>query len=172
MSNLKNSGKKGQAVQKINKNIFIIGGVLTILVIGFIVLRPGSDGNSSEAVAGDLKILKSEVTETVKFYPYKAGTTDMEVMAVKASDGSIRTAFNTCQICHDSGKGYYKQQGDVVVCQNCGNQFALDQIEKIKGGCNPVPIMNENKTDNGTDIVISSAFLNENKDLFSNWEKQ
>ena len=78
----------------------------------------------------------------------------MEVLAVKASDGSIRTAFNTCQVCYDSGRGYYKQQGKVVVCQNCGNQFKLDQIEKIKGGCNSVPIMKENKTDDSENIVI------------------
>ncbi len=35
---------------------------------------------------GDLKIDVKEVTETAKFYPYKAGDTYMEVMAVKATD--------------------------------------------------------------------------------------
>lgn len=58
------------------------------------------------------------------------------------------------------------------VCQNCGNRFELDQIEKIKGGCNPVPITEENKTDDGEYIVISKDFLEQNKELFSNWKKQ
>jgi len=35
----------------------------------------------------------------------------MEVLAVKAPDGTIRTAMNTCKICYDSGAGYYVQEG-------------------------------------------------------------
>lgn len=94
----------------------------------------------------------------------------MEVVALKASDGTIKTAFNTCQVCFDSGRGYYKQEGDVLVCQNCGNRFQADQVEQVKGGCNPVPIMKENKTDDGTNITISQDFLKQNKDLFANWK--
>ena len=45
----------------------------------------------------------------------------MEIVAVKALDGSIRTAFNTCQVCYNSGRGYYQQEGNELVCQNCGN---------------------------------------------------
>ena len=133
---------------------------------------PKTTGTASGTTSGELKILKSEVSETAKFYPYKSGKTNMEVLAVKASDGTIRTAFNTCQVCYSSGRGYYKQQGNELICQNCGNRFKLDQIEKIKGGCNPVPIMKDSKTDDGTNIVVSQAFMEENKALFGNWKKQ
>ncbi|HYE84467.1 MAG TPA: DUF2318 domain-containing protein [Clostridia bacterium] len=119
----------------------------------------------------DLKILKSEITDKAKFYPYKAGDTYMEVFAVKATDGSIRTALNTCQICFDSGQGYYKQEGNKVVCQNCGNVFGVDDIEIIKGGCNPVPVMQENKTEDGEYITIKKEFLEANKDLFAEWKR-
>jgi len=95
----------------------------------------------------------------------------MEVLAVKASDGTIRTALNTCQVCFASGKGYYKQQGDELICQNCGNRFKIDQIEKIRGGCNPVPITKENKTEDEESIIISQAFMEEHKELFRNWKK-
>jgi len=40
----------------------------------------------------------------------------MEVLALKAKDRTIRTALNTCQVCYASGKGYYVQEGDVLVC--------------------------------------------------------
>lgn len=170
ISNLAN--KKVQAAQKTKKKTFALVGVIAVLIIGFIIIKLSTGGaDTTGAVSGDVKILKSEVSETAKFYPYKAGKTNMEVLAVKASDGTIRTAFNTCQVCYDSGRGYYKQQGDEFVCQNCGNRFQLDQVEKIKGGCNPVPIMEENKTDDGTNIVISQAFMEENKGLFGNWRK-
>ena len=119
----------------------------------------------------DLKILKSEITDEAKFYPYKAGDTYMEVFAVKASDGSIRTALNTCQVCFDSGRGYYKQQGNKVVCQNCGNVFGVDDIEVIKGGCNPVPVMQENKTEDGEYITIKKEFLEANNELFAEWKR-
>lgn len=121
--------------------------------------------------SGDFKIDMKEVTETARFYPYKAGDIYMEVMAVKATDGTVRTALNTCQVCFDSGQGYYKQEGNTVVCQNCGNVFGVDDIEKVKGGCNPVPVLEENKTVDGDNIVISEQFLSDNKDYFADWKR-
>jgi len=161
--------KKARAAQ--NKKTFAIAVIIAALAIGFIVFKFGLGADTAGAATGDLKIVKSEVTEIAKFYPYKSGRVNMEVMAVRASDGSIRTAFNTCQICFDSGRGYYEQQGDVMVCQNCGNRFKLDQIEIIKGGCNPVPIMEENKTEDNENIIIPQAFMEENKGLFKNWRR-
>lgn len=156
----------------ITKKKAIFSCVIAVLLISFIIFKFDADGEVETGVAsGDLKVLKSEVSTTAKFYSYQAGKTKMEVLAVKASDGTIRTALNTCQVCFDSGRGYYKQQGDELVCQNCGNRFQLDQIEKIKGGCNPVPIMNEDKTEDDDYIVISHAFLEENQGLFANWRK-
>jgi uncharacterized membrane protein len=122
--------------------------------------------------SGNLVILKSEVSGTAKFYSYNVGNTKMEVLAVKAPDGTIRTAFNTCQVCYSSGRGYYKQEGDELVCQNCGNRFKTSQVEIIKGGCNPVPILKDNKTDDGTNITILNDYLVQNKDLFNNWKTQ
>ncbi len=144
----------------------VILAAITLAVRGFV----GRNENAA-APGGDLLIRKSDITETVRFYPYKADGTKMEVLAVKASDGTIRTAFNTCQVCYDSGRGYYKQEGDTLVCQNCGNVFAMDQVEKIKGGCNPVPILDENKTEDGTNITISKDFLVQYKELFNNWKR-
>ncbi len=119
----------------------------------------------------DLKILKSDISDKAKFYPYKAGDTYMELLAIKATDGSIRTALNTCQVCFDSGRGYYEQQGDKLVCQNCGNVFSVDDVEVVRGGCNPVPVMQENKTEDGENITIKKEFLEANKDLFADWKR-
>lgn len=119
-----------------------------------------------------IKIVKSEVTATSKFYPYELDGVSMEVVAVKASDGTIRTALNTCQVCFDSGRGYYEQVGEYLVCQNCRNRFHVDQVEKVKGGCNPVPILEENKQDTGDYITISKDFMAGQKEYFSNWKKK
>ncbi len=119
---------------------------------------------------GDLVIPVAEVSEKANFYEYDADGTKLEVIAVKANDGTIRTAFNTCQVCYSSGRGYYEQEGDSLVCQNCGNRFKASDVEVSKGGCNPVPIFAENKTVDETNITISKDFLNEAKAIFENWK--
>lgn len=112
----------------------------------------------------------SEITTEAAFYPVEVDGTEMEVIAVRGSDGEIRTAFNTCQICYDSGRGYYVQQGDVFVCQNCGNQFTIDDIEIESGGCNPWPIFEQDKTTTDEAVEISYDFFAKSKDIFANWK--
>jgi uncharacterized membrane protein len=119
----------------------------------------------------DLVIQVSEITENAVFYPVDIDGTRVEVLAVKAPDGTIRTAFNTCQVCYGSGRGFYKQQGTVLVCQNCGNRFRMSQVEQRSGGCNPVPIFAANKTVTGTTITISKDFLTKSKEIFARWKR-
>ena len=119
-----------------------------------------------ESNGDGITIVKNDITEKASFIPYKIGDTKMEVIAVKAPDGTVRTALNTCQVCWDSGRGYYKQEGDELVCQNCGNRFKISQIEKEKNGCNPVPVTEGNKTDNGDTITISGDELAKYKGFF------
>jgi uncharacterized membrane protein len=136
--------------------------------------EPKDEGVQSDADIPndtDIKILKSEISEKAEFYPYKAGDTYMEVLAVKATDGSIRTALNTCQICFDSGRGYYEQVDDTLICQNCGNVFGVDDVEIVRGGCNPVPVLEESKTDDNEYITVKKEFLEASKDLFADWKR-
>jgi hypothetical protein len=133
----------------------------------------GDVGDAAAAVAGDggdMVIAISEVSEAARFYPAEIDGVKLEVIAVKAPDGTIRTAFNTCQVCYDSGRGYYKQDGDVLVCQNCGNRFSMSQVEVLSGGCNPVPIFAENKTVDEASITISAEFLKKAAVIFNNWK--
>jgi hypothetical protein len=120
---------------------------------------------------GDLRIPKKEVTAIAKFYPYTAGGVLMEVLALRARDGTVRTAFNTCQVCYSSGRGYYTQKGDYLVCNNCGNRFLASQVELIKGGCNPVPIGKDEKKEDADFVTIPKAILEQAKPLFLKWKK-
>lgn len=160
----KTASKKGWA------NGIKIMGLVVIAMAGFMIFRSGIIRGAT-AKNGDLRILKGEVTSKAKFYPYVADGVKMEIVAVKASDGTIRTAFNTCQVCFNSGRGYYIQEGDELVCQNCGNRFQIDKVEKIKNGCNPVPITKDLKTDDGKYITISKSLLVKAKGLFVNWKR-
>ncbi|MDR1160015.1 MAG: DUF2318 domain-containing protein, partial [Syntrophomonadaceae bacterium] len=128
--------------------------------------------NTTTVQDSDLLIPVNEISATAKFYPVEIDGTKLEVIAVKAPDGTIRTAFNTCQVCYDSGRGYYKQDRNVLVCQNCGNRFRMDQVEVQSGGCNPVPILPKNKTVTDENITISNEFLTEAKAIFTNWKTE
>ncbi len=118
----------------------------------------------------DLVIPVKEISSTARFYPVEVDGTKMEVVAVQSPDGTIRTAFNTCQVCYDSGRGYYKQEGDALVCQNCGNRFPMSRVEVEAGGCNPWPVFDKNKTVTDESITISYDFLKESKQIFANWK--
>jgi uncharacterized membrane protein len=142
----------------------------------FLSAQSGASGRQLNVVKPviadrDLVIPVAEVTENAVFYPVDIEGTRLEVIAVKAPDGTIRTAFNTCQVCYGSGRGFYKQQGTVLVCQNCGNRFRMSQVEVRSGGCNPVPIFRNNKTEDGRNITISMEFLKEAKGIFSRWRR-
>lgn len=58
---------------------------------------------------------------------------------LKSSDGIVRAAIDACDVCYRSGKGYI-QEGDFMVCANCGMKFASNRINEVKGGCNPAPL--------------------------------
>jgi len=119
----------------------------------------------------DLVIQIAEITENALFFPVDIDGVRMEVLAVKAPDGSIRTAFNTCQVCYTSGRGYFVQTGTLLVCQNCGNRYRMSQVERQAGGCNPVPIFPANKTVTTDTITISREYLRQTKAVFARWRR-
>lgn len=172
--NSKSHGKKGIKKSNNHRKFIALGmAAVVIAVSGYFLFggNKGKDANGNSNIAqAAVKINKAEVSSTAKFYPYESEGIKMEVLAVKASDGTIRTALNTCQVCYPTGRGYYIQEGDELVCQNCGNRFQLDMIEVVRDGCNPVPVMEENKTEDGTNLIIDNDFLDENRELFKNWK--
>ena len=57
----------------------------------------------------------------------------------RLADGVIRAAFDACDVCWPAGKGYV-QEGDQMICRNCGRRFDSVRINEVKGGCNPAPL--------------------------------
>ena len=72
-------------------------------------------------------------------YTYMNEGQPIEFFVLKSSDGVVRAAFNACDSCFSSKRGYL-QDGDDMICQNCGLRFASDQINIVRGGCNPSPV--------------------------------
>lgn len=161
------------------KRPLVVGILLTLSLV--LVLTACSNSNTGNNDTGNEQTIKageslviptSEISETAQFYAVTVDDTRMEVVAVKAPDGTIRTAFNTCQVCNGSPKAYFVQSGTTLQCQNCGNKFPMDKVEVEAGGCNPVPIFEEDKTVKDESITVPYDTLKANVNRFpSNWKK-
>lgn len=176
IEHLNTQGKNGGGIpRKALRNGWRVSVAAMVFVLALALTACSSGtgaGAKQPAVQKDQDVILpvAEISETATFYPVEVDGTSLEIIAVKAGDGTIRTAFNTCQVCYDSGKGYYQQQGDALVCQNCGNQFSMSQVEVAAGGCNPWPIFADNKIVTADSITISYDFLKESTGIFSNWK--
>jgi uncharacterized membrane protein len=74
-----------------------------------------------------------------RYYAIRSGQKLVPFFVVQGSDGVVRAALDACDVCFASKKGYH-QEGDVMVCNNCGTRFPLTLINVEKGGCNPSPL--------------------------------
>jgi hypothetical protein len=72
-------------------------------------------------------------------YTYMHEGRPIEFFVMKSKDGVVRAAFNACDVCYGSRKGY-TQDGEDMICNNCGRRFPADQINVVHGGCNPSPL--------------------------------
>ncbi|MDP2874374.1 MAG: DUF2318 domain-containing protein [bacterium] len=83
---------------------------------------------------------------------------------VKDKNGVYRAAANACAVCFKTYKGF-RQEGNEIVCNNCGNRYPIERIATEKGGCNPGPINPNLEVKNGQ-IIITQSDLEKVLNLF------
>ncbi len=83
--------------------------------------------------------------------------------ALKSADGNYRAALDACDVCFRMNRGY-RQEGDRMVCNNCGQTFPSNRIGEVKGGCNPHPLANRIE---GGQMVIRKNDILAGKDYFA-----
>ena len=96
------------------------------------------------------------------FYTYMVNGRPVEFFVVKSQDGVVRAAFNACDVCFQAKLGY-RQEGDVMICNNCGRRFPTDQINEVQGGCNPSPLT---RTISGDSVIILGTDLAQGLSFF------
>ena len=97
-----------------------------------------------------------------RHYTYIAGDQPIELFVLRSVDGTVRAAFNACDVCFQARRGYV-QDGNVMVCVNCGLRFPANQINVVRGGCNPAPL---DRTVAGDMLVIKVADILEGARFF------
>jgi uncharacterized membrane protein len=175
----KSAEKKAIILETKKKNrlpVLLVSGlaILVIAAAAFFMTR----NNGVATVAANSS--KADVSGTSVSYPvelfadgearhfsYKADDAiTIQYFVLKSSDGVIRAAFDACDVCWPSGKGY-QQSGDVMVCRNCGRKFASIKVNEVKGGCNPAPL--NRKVEDGkvvlqiNDILTGKQYFNFSK---------
>jgi uncharacterized membrane protein len=113
---------------------------------------------ATAGASGDIVSMPLTVFDDGKarYFQHKAGDITIRYFVVKSGDGVIRAAFDACDVCWPAGKGYV-QEGDFMVCRNCGQRFHATQVNEVKGGCNPAPL--ERRVENATLLIRVSDIL-------------
>jgi len=97
------------------------------------------------------------------FYKLEEGGKEINFFAVKSADGTIKAAFDACDACYKSKKGY-EQQGDKMNCKNCNQKFAINRLgPNATGGCNPGYLPHQL---NGGNITIKATDLKDGARYF------
>lgn len=87
------------------------------------------------------------------YFSYDAQGKTIKFFVIRSNDGVIRAAFDACDVCFPERKGY-SQDGDFMICINCGQRFHTSRINVVKGGCNPAPLR---RASQGRNLVIATA---------------
>jgi uncharacterized membrane protein len=88
----------------------------------------------------EIKIAMNKVNDGRPHY-YKVDLLENQILffVLMDDEGIVRAAFDACDICFPEKRGY-RQDGDFMICNNCGQSFHETKINVIKGGCNPAPL--------------------------------
>jgi len=138
--------KKERRASKKYILLFVIIAIFTIAGGGY-YLRNGKKAESfdtlskTSATTEQYTIPLQSISEEAKYFKTVVSGVPVRFFVMKSSDGIIRSAFDACDTCAYTMKGYH-QEGDNMVCNNCGQMFPSEKINIVKGGCNPAPLDN------------------------------
>jgi uncharacterized membrane protein len=157
--------------EKTNKMPIIVALIGVALIAGAAIFyMTGSSGNGSAVASAPALTTSTFVSFPVslfedgkaRHFEHVDGKLTIRYFILKSSDGIIRAAFEACDVCWPAGKGYY-QDGDFMVCRNCGRRFASVLVNEVQGGCNPAPL---NRSLQNDKLVIQIKDIQEGRQYF------
>lgn len=149
--------------------VAVLGSVLIVAAAVFYVSKGDSiqtatvaapSAPGSTAVAFPVNLFEDG---KARHFEHTDGKFTIRYFVLKSSDGILRAAFDACDVCWPANKGYY-QEGDYMVCRNCGRRFASVRVNEVKGGCNPAPL--NRSVENGK-LIIQVKDILDGKQYFN-----
>ncbi len=158
--------KKGRLplVVAVACSALIIGGGIYYASYDRTETSPVAASFSAENIASQVSLPAALFDDgKARHFEHVAGEFKIKYFVLKSSDGIIRAAFDACDVCWPAGKGYY-QEGDYMVCRNCGRKFASVLVNEVKGGCNPAPL---NRSVKNGKVIIEAKDILEGRQYFN-----
>jgi len=149
--------------------IAAVGVFIIVIAVIFFNTQRDSDSpkiaNAPEVVDNTSVIFPANLFEDgqVRHFEHVSGKHTIRYFILKSSDGILRAAFDACDVCWPAGKGYY-QEGDHMVCRNCGRRFASVRVNDVKGGCNPAPLNRRLENDK---LIIQIKDIEQGRQFFN-----
>jgi uncharacterized membrane protein len=145
----------------------VLAGIVTVaLLVGAVSVFAFSLGKYEKVKVsnGTVTLPAAKLADgKAHFYKIEDSGKEITFFAVLASDGSYKAAFDACDSCYKSKKGY-EQQGDKMNCKNCNQKFAVNRLgPNATGGCNPGYLPHKVK---GSNISISANDLKDGARYF------
>lgn len=141
--------------------------VVIVLMLGaeFVYARAMDAPSPAQSLTGEngeVHIPLSDLTDSsLHFYTGSVDRTTVRFMVIHRTNGDYVAALDACQICGSKG---YKQEGQNVICKNCGAVIYIPSIGD-KGGCNPIPV--KSRVEGGEVIVNLTDLLSSAKTIHS-----
>ena len=149
--------------------IVVLLAVVAYLVVGRAQQDPAITTASAKTIqvapgTSEVRIPLSEVNSgQAKFFEATLpNNTTTRFFVIKTSDGIYRAALDACQVCFGFHKGYY-QDGDQMVCRNCGRHFSVNTVNNGTSGCHPVGL---SRRVDGGELVIPTSELTSGSEYF------
>src|SRR3984893_1099797 len=87
-----------------------------------------------------VRVPLSELSDSsLHFYNTDVNGTAIRFLVIHKTNGDYATALDACQICGTAG---YREEGQNVVCRNCGATIYVPSIGE-SGGCNPIGVKSQ-----------------------------
>jgi high-affinity iron transporter len=104
--------------------------------------------------SGTVRIPLSELTDaSLHYYTADSNGTVIRFLVIHQGNGNYATALDACQICGTAG---YRQEGQNIICRNCGAAIYAPSIGDA-GGCNPILV--KSHVEGGEVVIDTSALL-------------
>jgi len=134
---------------------FLCLGVILMFTAEFVYARTSAaPPKATELVSDNGRVevpLSDLVDSNLHYYTADVKGTLLRFIVIRKGNGDYVAALDACQICGWSG---YRQQGQNVICRNCGAAIYVPSIGEA-GGCNPVAV--KSHVDTGKLVVDLSA---------------
>jgi high-affinity iron transporter len=105
------------------------------------------------ANGSEVRIPLAELTDaSLHFYSAEVDSATIRFFVIHKTGGDYAAALDACQICGGVG---YRQEGQNIICRNCGAVMNAPSIG-MSGGCNPIPLQSRVE---GTDVVVNLSAL-------------